>query len=108
MGQGQRNVEFQRNAGAHRRPATPDTATWDVRENAEVELLGEFGFLDEVDLVDESWAPGQPAPGMPADEVLHIQTFPDFEPQADELDLSEIAHDRLSPIPGELFEGEEE
>lgn len=87
---------------------TPDSATWDVRENAEVELLGDQESIDEVDVVDEMWAPGQPSPGMPADEVLHIRTFADGERPADELELDDMTEDRLALAADELFEGEAE
>ena len=45
-----------------RRTERPDSATWDEHEDAEVELIGDCEPFDEVDLIDESWAPGQPAP----------------------------------------------
>ncbi len=91
-----------------RHPPTPDSATWDPREDAEVELLGDADSIDEVDIVDENWAPGQLPPGVPVDEVLHIHTMMDSEPAADELDVNEITHDRLELASDELFEGEDE
>ncbi len=86
----------------------PDSATWDAREDAEVELLGDADHIDEVDLVDENWAPGQPPPGVPVDEVLHIHSMMNPEPTADELDVNEVTHDRLELATDELFEGEDE
>ena len=88
--------------------STPDSATWDIRENAEVELLGDAENVDEVDLVDENWAPGQLPPGVPVDEVLHIHSMMEREPSADELDVNETAHDRLDVAADELFEGEDD
>ena len=95
-------------AGQGGHEATPDSATWDVQENAEIELLGnDHEPVDVVDLVDESWAPGQRAPGVPADEVLHVHVLTEREPPADELDLNQIAQDRLAPAPDKPFEGDE-
>ena len=90
------------------REATPDSATWDVQEDTEIELLGEHEPVDVVDAVDESWAPGQPSPGVAGDEVLHVHPLLEREPSADELDLSEVARDDLALAPDELFEGEAE
>lgn len=88
---------------------TPDSATWDVEEDAEIEVLGDdHEPVDVVDLVDESWAPGQPPPGVPGDEVLHVHRLTEGEPSADELDLDESARDRLGLAPDELVEGETE
>ena len=88
--------------------STPDSATWDAREDAEVELLGDADNVDEVDLVDENWAPGQPPPGVPVDEVLHIHSMMNRAPTADELDVNEVTHDRLELASDELFEGEDD
>jgi len=47
------------------REATADSATWDVLEDTEIELLSSGNEpVDVVDVVDESWAPGQPPPGF--------------------------------------------
>jgi hypothetical protein len=84
-----------------------DTATWNERADADIELLGEHEPVDEVDVVDERWAPGQGRPGLPADEILHIHS--DADPTAlaaDELELDETARDELALAPDELFEGE--
>lgn len=87
--------------------ATPDTATWNERVDTDVELLGEHDPVDEVDLVDEGWAPGQGRPGVPNDEVLHVHAEDDpVELQADELELDEAARDDLALAADELFEGE--
>ncbi len=87
--------------------ATPDSATWDVQENAEIELLGtDHEPVDVVDLVDERWAPGQPAPGVPEDEVLHVQVLTEREAPADDLDMDQGARDRLMPAPDKPSEGE--
>lgn len=91
-------------AGRH---ASEDTATWDVRDDAEIELLGDRDTLDEVDLLDESWAPGQPPPGMPADEVLHVHAQWDVETGADDLELDADVRDDLAAAPDELIEDEE-
>jgi hypothetical protein len=89
------------------REATPDSATWDVGIDQEIELLGDHEPVDEVDLVDERWAPGEPPPGVPGDEVLHVHLLTESEPPAEELDISERARDDLALAPDELFEGEE-
>ncbi|MGZ6969616.1 MAG: hypothetical protein ACXVKN_17970, partial [Acidimicrobiia bacterium] len=71
------------------REATPDSATWDVQEDAEIELLGQdepVDVVDVVDVVDERWAPGEPPPGIPGDEVLHVHPLTGSEPPAEELD----------------------
>lgn len=101
-----RDVPSTGHAGIH--ALTPDSATWDTREDAEVELLGDADHIDEVDLVDENWAPGQLPPGVPVDEVLHIHSMMNRAPTADELDVNEVTHDRLELAADELFEGEEE
>jgi len=87
---------------------TPETATWDVQEDTEIELLGDHEPVDVVDVVDEAWAPGQPPPGVPGDEVLHVHPLTEREPSADELDLNEVARDDLALAPDELFEDEAE
>ena len=89
-----------------RRAPTPDSATWDVHEDAEIELLGGDGFLDEVDAVDEAWAPGQPPPGLPAEEVLHVHAWPEREVSPDDLDIDELDRDRLALALDELVEDE--
>lgn len=89
------------------RETTPDSATWDVQEDAEIELLGNHEPVDVVDVVDESWAPGEPPPGIPGDEVLHVHPLTGSEPPAEELDISEGTRDDLALAPDELFEGEE-
>jgi hypothetical protein len=88
--------------------ATPDSATWDADEDAEIELLGDHEPVDVVDLVDESWAPGQPPPGVPGDEVLHVHRLTERESPADELDLDELVQDRLALAPDEFVEDETE
>ena len=67
-----------------RRAKTPDTATWDAREDAEIELIGDREPFDEVDLEDENWAPGQPPPGVPVEEVLHVHVFDESKEPGDE------------------------
>jgi hypothetical protein len=94
---------------AERDAATPDTATWNEKVDVDVELLGDRDHLDEVDLADESWAPGQGRPGVPNDEVLHIHADSDpVELTADELELDETTHDDLELAADEFFEGEGE
>ncbi|MGZ4691899.1 MAG: hypothetical protein ACXVJ7_16755 [Acidimicrobiia bacterium] len=88
--------------------AAAETATWDERADADVELLGEPEPVDEVDPVEAAWAPGEGSPGVPADEVLHVH--PDADPTlalVDELELDDVVHDELALAEGELFEGEE-
>lgn len=88
--------------------ATPDTATWNERVDVDIELLGDGETIDEVDLVDEAWAPGQGRPGVPNDEVLHVHADTDpVETDPDELDVDETAHDDLAPAAGELIEDED-
>lgn len=88
------------------RETTPDSATWDAQDGAEIELLGDHEPVDVVDVIDESWAPGEPPPGLPGDEVLHIHPLTGHEPAADELEVNQVAQDRLALAPDELFEGE--
>lgn len=93
--------------GPGRAGSTPDTATWNERVDVDVELLGEHEPVDQVDLVDANWAPGEGRPGVPADEVLHVHGEDDTaEVIADELEVDELAAEELEPAPDELFEGE--
>ena len=95
-------------------PATPhtgaeDVGTWDPLEDTEIELLtDDHEAVDVVDLADESWAPGQPTPGMPEDEVLHVHVLTEREQGAEELELDDTARDDLALAADELFEGETE
>lgn len=94
---------------AARDAATPDTATWNERVDIDVELLGDREPVDEVDLADEAWAPGQGRPGVPNDEVLHVHSDTDpVESTPDELEVDETAHDELALAADELFEGEDD
>jgi|GEM_PF-6716846 hypothetical protein len=93
--------------GSGHRRSTPDSATWDTREDAEIELIGDHEPFDEVDLADESWAPGQPPPGMPIEEVLHVHSLTEHEAPADELEVGEEARDDLAPASDVFFEREE-
>ncbi len=86
---------------------TPDSATWDIHEDAEIELLGSPDFLDEVDVIDANWAPGQPEPGMPAEEILHVHRWPAGEDSADDLDLDDTDRERLALAADELVEDDE-
>lgn len=74
-------------------PPIPDASS----EDAEIELLGDGELLDEVDADEESWSPGEPPPGVPADEVLHVHPLTEAEPSADLLDVSE--DDLELPVP---------
>jgi hypothetical protein len=85
---------------------TPDSATWDAEVDAEIELLGDHEPVDVVDVVDESWAPGEPPPGVPGDEVLSVHPLTEREPPAEELDMSDAERDELGPTPGGHPEGE--
>jgi hypothetical protein len=66
-------------------------------DDATIELLGDAEQLDVVDDREEAWAPGEPPPGVPADEVLQIHVFGEAEPPADDLDLPEDAFDLPAP-----------
>jgi len=90
------------------RAVTPESATWDVHEDAEIELIGDREPFDEVDVVDESWAPGQPPPGMPIEEVLHVHSYMERERSVDDLDVDEITQELLAISPDELFAGEDD
>jgi hypothetical protein len=68
------------------RAATPETSTWDARDDTEIELIGDHEPFDEVDLDDENWAPGQPPPGVPVEEVLHVHLLTEREEAVDELE----------------------
>lgn len=88
--------------------ATPDTATWNEHVDVDIELLTDGEALDEVDLIDEAWAPGQGRPGVPNDEVLHVHADTDpVELEPDELDVDETAHDELALAADELLEDED-
>ena len=86
---------------------TPPSATWDVHEDAEIELLGTVDSLDEVDVLDANWAPGQPPPGVPAEEILHVHRWPEQEDSPDDLDLDDTDRERLAFATDELFEDDE-
>ncbi len=58
-------------------------------ENGEIALLGDGDTIDEVDTIEESWAPGEPSPGLAADEVLQVHSLRAREPSADELEVAE-------------------
>ena len=88
--------------------ATSESATWDVQEDAEIELIGDREPFDVVDVADENWAPGQPPPGMPIEEVLHVHAYTDRAPSADDLELDETTQERLAIARDELFAGEDE
>lgn len=90
------------------REVTSESATWDVHEDAEIELIGDREPFDEVDVLDESWAPGQLPPGLPVEEVLHVHAYTEREPSADDIDLDETTRERLALAPDELFAGEDE
>jgi len=66
-------------------------------EDAEIELLGDGELLDEVEPDEETWSPGEPPPGVPADEVLDVHPLTEAEPSADLLDVSEDDLER--PVP---------
>jgi hypothetical protein len=78
---------------------TPDSATWDPSEDSEIELLGDHEPEDVVDVVDESWAPGEPPPGVPGEEVLHVRPLTEHEPPADDLEISTAERDELGAGP---------
>jgi bifunctional DNase/RNase len=99
--------EAKRTLGPKQHAATPDTASWDAREGSEVELIGDQEPLDEVDLVDERWAPGQPPPGMPVEEVLHVHPSQDAEQSVDDLDLDADTRDDLALAADEMLEDED-
>jgi len=84
------------------RVTTPDTATWDASDGVEIELIGDHEPFDEVDLDDENWAPGQPPPGVPVEEVLHVHLLTEREVAADELEVEEEAREDLALASGEL------
>lgn len=74
-------------------------------EEREVALLGDGEPVDTVDVADEQWAPGEPPPGLPAEEVLTVHPLTAVEPGAEELELPPDALDALE-LPGgdELLE----
>lgn len=97
-------VDWQRATGFPMRIPTPASATWDVHEDAEIELLGEEGTLDEVDVLDANWAPGQPPPGLPAEEILHVHSWLSPGGSPDDLDIDDVDRDRLELAPDEIVE----
>ena len=68
-------------------------------DQAETALLGDIESMDEVDTTDERWAPGEPSPDLPADEVLRVHTLSNHEPTADVLDVG--CNDLELPVPDE-------
>lgn len=76
---------------------TSGSESRDADEGAEIELLGDGEPVDEVDPVEETWAPGEPPPGVPIDEVLHVHPLTAAEPSADLLDVPE--DDLELPVP---------
>lgn len=89
---------------ASRRPEEPQAERDDPgperreeEESGEIALLGDEEMIDEVDTIEESWAPGEPSPGLPADEVLQVHSLSAREPSADELDIAEDARELPAP-----------
>ncbi len=68
-------------------------------EDDDIALLGDVESVDEVDMSQESWAPGEPAPGLAADEVLSVHPLTAREPSADVLDVG--GEDLELPVPDE-------
>ena len=99
-------------AGYPERPeADEDSRAADGRasdENGEVELLDDGEPVDEADVIEESWAPGEPPVGFPADEVLRVRELTATEPSADLLDVSDDALDLPGPDEDESLEDQEE
>lgn len=99
-------------AGYPERPeADEDTSAAGGRasgENGEVELLDDGEPVDEVDVIEEGWAPGEPPVGFPADEVLRVRELTATEPSADLLDVSDDALDLPGPDEDESLEDQEE
>jgi hypothetical protein len=89
-----------------REQAMPDSATWDPSEDSEIELLGNHEAEDIVDVVDEGWAPGEPPPGVPGEEVLHVHRLTEREPPPEELEISAAERDELGLESGALSETE--
>ena len=75
----------------------PAAAATDDVEAGEIELLGDPENLDVVDELDERWAPGEPAPGIPADEVLTVHALTETELSADQLGIPDEAFDLPAP-----------
>ncbi|MEX1009289.1 MAG: DUF4193 family protein [Acidimicrobiia bacterium] len=84
-------------------PDPPDDLATSGRERPEeIELLGDG---EEIDATEKGWAPGEPSPGEPLDEILHVHPLTETEPPAD---LLEIPEDGLElPQPDEVEEVEE-
>lgn len=76
---------------------TSGSESRDAGEDAEIELLGDGEPVDVVDSDEETWAPGEPPPGVPVDEILHVHPLTAAEPSADLLDVSE--DDLELPVP---------
>lgn len=102
-------------SSASRRPAEPQTERDDPgpeeseeEESREIALLGDHETIDEVDTIEESWAPGEPSPGLPADEVLRVHPLSAREPSADELDVGADARELPAPDDEDSLEGEQE
>ncbi len=66
-------------------------------DNAEIALLGDQETIDEVDAIEESWAPGEPSPGLSADEVLQVHSLSTREPSADQLDVAQDGRELPAP-----------
>jgi hypothetical protein len=68
-----------------------------AEDGEEVALLGDGEPVDEVDVAEERWAPGELPPGLPADEVLGVHTLTESEPPAEVLDVG--VDDLELPVP---------
>jgi hypothetical protein len=55
-----------------------------LERSDEIELSSDE---EVVDARTTSWAPGEPAPGEPADEILYVHQLTETEPPADSLDI---------------------
>jgi hypothetical protein len=56
------------------------------RRPEEIELLNDG---EEIDASALGWAPGEPPPGEPTDEILHVHELTASEPSADLLEIPE-------------------
>lgn len=76
-------------------PDPPDDLATSGREQPEeIELLSDG---EEIDATEKGWAPGEPFPGEPLDEILHVHPLTELESPADLLESPEDGLELAQP-----------
>jgi hypothetical protein len=84
-------------------PVSDDNLELSGRERPdEIELSSDE---EVVDARATSWAPGEPPPGEPTDEILYVHELTEAEPPADVLDMPEDGLELPRPDTAEEVEG---